>query len=117
MSFFLGTTVISISFPEYPAASHLNVDVQFDIVMFSSILARAVPYTGYVGNYIEPGMLEKIHCSEIFQRAEMIVIAYASDGSYLDITSHEDVVLLTLDSTIAVVEKPIIVASNYGKDI
>ena len=110
-----GTVAVTVSFPDYFAAQHLSKVEELTIVNYIQTTIELFPYPSYQSNYDDSSMMERLHCSIIYQRATTKVTGHASNGQTRDITNFGNVNIYSIDSDIISINKPVLVANKAGK--
>ena len=57
------------------------------IIQYTNLEIVTYPYPQYVNSFSEPEILHRIHCSDVYQRAFVTIIATASNGLQSDVSS------------------------------
>ena len=82
-----GDAKISITFENYPKANHVFGEIDISVVTFNYLAFEFVPYPTYSRGYSDASILNKIHCSDVYQQSYFEIQGYLNNGKNKDVTN------------------------------
>jgi hypothetical protein len=109
----IGSFIILISFPTHSSANQLNTTIELKIIQYTNLEIVTYPYPQYINSFSRPEILHRVHCSNVYQRASVKIIATASNGHQSDVSSKGTLVSAD-ESIVQISSSKILIPQKVG---